>query len=154
MSRITSSYFAYPIVLLILLFGCSREVSLEDKIVDILEESENRDFETVIDYDIKGDFIVVVYKSKSNEQLNIGFIKNNEGKLDWEIGIGGPELTGGHIYISDPLIVNVMIPDDPKINHVKVFGEYAKQIKHSEAISYWISYSNKSPSSFDVEYIK
>ncbi|UAL45535.1 hypothetical protein [Sutcliffiella horikoshii] len=154
MSRITSSYFAYPIVLLILLFGCSREVSLEDKIVDILEESENRDFETVIDYDIKGDFIVVVYKSKSNEQLNIGFIKNNKGKLDWEIGIGGPELRGGHIYISDPLIVNVMIPDDPEINHVKVFGEYAKQIKHSKAINYWIAYSNKSPSNLDVEYIK
>ncbi|TYS58113.1 hypothetical protein FZC74_14065 [Sutcliffiella horikoshii] len=154
MSRITSANFAFPLVLLILLLGCSREVSLEDKIVDLLEESENRDYQTVIDYDIKGDFIVVIYTSKSDEQLNIGFIKNNKGKLEWEIGMGGPKLTGGYIYISDPLIVNVMIPEDPEINHVKVFGEYAKQIKHSKVINYWISYSNKSPSSFDVEYIK
>lgn len=65
--------------------------------MNLLEDSENRDYETVIDYDIK-----VVYTSKSNEQLNIGFIKNNKEKLEWEIGIGGPELTGGHIYISDP----------------------------------------------------
>lgn len=46
-----------------------------------------------------------------------------------------------------------MIPNDPEINYVKVFGEYAKQIKHSKAIN-WISYTNKSPSSLDVEYIK
>lgn len=134
--------------------GCSREVSLEGEIVNLLEDSENRDYETVIEYDIKGDFIVVVYTSKSNEQLNIGFIKNNKGKLEWEIGIGGPELSGGHIYISDPMIVNVMIPNDPEINYVKVFGEYAKQIKYSKAINYWISYTNKSPRSLDVEYIK
>ncbi|MGD6831215.1 hypothetical protein ACQCT5_03570 [Sutcliffiella halmapala] len=154
MSRITSAFFAYPLILLFLLMGCSREVSLEGEIVNLLEDSENRDYETVIEYDIKGDFIVVVYTSKSNEQLNIGFIKNNKGKLEWEIGIGGPELSGGHIYISDPMIVNVMIPNDPEINYVKVFGEYAKQIKYSKAINYWISYTNKSPRSLDVEYIK
>ncbi|MGD6991281.1 hypothetical protein [Sutcliffiella horikoshii] len=154
MSRITSAYFAYPLVLLILLLGCSQEVSLEDKIVELLEESEDRNYGTVIDYDIKGDYIVVVYTRKSDEQLNIGFIKNNKGKLEWEIGIGGPELTGGHVYISDPLIVNVIIPFDPDINYVKVSGEYAKQIKHSKAINYWIAYSNKPTSSFDVEYIK
>jgi hypothetical protein len=153
-SRITRAHFTYPLILLFLLLGCSPEVSLEDKIVNLLEDSKNRDYETVIDYDIKDDFIIVVYTSKANEQLNIGFIKNNEGKLEWEIGIGGPELTGGDIFISDPMIVNVMIPNDPEINYVKVFGEYAKQVKHSKAINYWISYTNKSPNSLDVEYLQ
>lgn len=154
MTRITSAYFAYPLVLILLLLGCSQEVSLEDKIVDLLEEREDRNYETVIDYDIKGDFIVVVYTRKSDERFNIGFIKNNKGKLEWDIGIGGPELTGGHVYVSEPLIVNVIIPDDPNINYVKVAGEYAKQIKHNKEINYWIAYSEKPTTSFDIEYLK
>jgi hypothetical protein len=141
-------------MLIILLIGCSREISLEDEIVKILGNSEGKDYERVIDYDIKGDYIVVIYKSKENEQLNIGFIKMHNGKLDWEIGIGGPELSGGYSFISDPVFVNVIIPKEAGINHVKVFGEYAKQVKYSNEIKYWISYTTKSPNSLDVEYIK
>lgn len=144
----------FPLILILLLIGCSKELSLEDEILKILESSEGRDYERVIDYDIKDDFIVVIYKSKTNEQLNIGFIKLNDGKLNWEIGIGGPELSGGESFISDPLYVNVMIPKESGVKHVKVFGEYARQVKLSDEINYWISYTNKSPNSLDVEYIK
>ncbi|WP_409271591.1 hypothetical protein V1499_18800 [Neobacillus sp. SCS-31] len=154
MSMTKGTFFAYPLLLILLLFGCSEDISLEDKIVKILESSKNRDFERVIDYDIKDDFIVVVYKSKEYEQLNIGFIKMNNDKLDWEIGMNGPKLTGGDSYISDPIVVSVIIPKETGINHVKVFGEYAKQIKYSKDISYWIAYTNKSPNSLEVEYIK
>jgi hypothetical protein len=136
------------------LSGCSKEISIEDEIVKILESGEGRDYERVIDYDIKRDFIVVIYKSKENEQLNVGFIKMHDGKLDWEIGIGGPELSGGDIFISDPIFVNVIIPKETGTNYVKVFGEYAKQVKYSNEINYWISYTNKSPTSLDIEYIK
>ncbi|MBS4176884.1 hypothetical protein [Lederbergia citrea] len=58
---------AFALILIIFLFGCSREILLEDQIVKILENSENRDYESVIDYDIKGNYIVVVYKSKEND---------------------------------------------------------------------------------------
>ncbi|MBS4203467.1 hypothetical protein [Lederbergia citrea] len=101
----------------------------------ILENSENRDYESVIDYDIKGNYIVVVYKSKENEHLNIGFIKMKNGELDWEIGIGGPELSGGDSFISDPIFVNIIIPKEPGVNNVKVFGEYAKQVRYSNEIN-------------------
>ena len=154
MSSIKRIYFAFTLIFLFLLLGCSKEISLEDEIVKILENSEGKDYERVIDYDIKGEFIVVIYKSKENEQLNIGFIKMHDGKLDWEIGIGGPELSGGNTFISDPLYVNVIIPKEVSINHVKVFGEDAKQVKYSNGINYWIAYTNKSPNSSDVEYIK
>ena len=154
MSSIKRTYFAFTLTFLFLLVGCSKEISLEDEIVKILENSEGKDYERVIDYDIKGEFIVVIYKSKENEQLNIGFIKMHDGKLDWEIGIGGPELSGGDIFISDPLYVNVIIPKEAGINHVKVFGEDAKQVKYSDEINYWIAYTNKPPNSSDVEYIK
>ncbi|RDU37169.1 hypothetical protein DRW41_10845 [Neobacillus piezotolerans] len=154
MSITKRTSIVYPLLVIFLLFGCSNDSSLEDKIVKILKESDNRDYERVIDYDIKGDFIVVVYKSKGHEQLNIGFIKMNNGNFDWEIGMSGPKLTGGDIHISDPIVVSVIIPKETGINHVKVFGEYTKQIKYSKEISYWIAYTNKSPSSLDVEYIK
>ncbi|KGR91261.1 hypothetical protein CD30_07425 [Ureibacillus massiliensis 4400831 = CIP 108448 = CCUG 49529] len=145
---------AFPLILIIFLVGCSKEISFEDEIVKILESDEGKDYERVIDYDIRGDYIVVIYKSKKNQQLNIGFIKMNDGKLNWEVGIGGPELIGGDAFISDPLYVNVMIPNESNIKHVKVFGEYAKQVKYSNEIKYWILYTNKSPNSLDVEYIK
>ncbi|RFB18683.1 hypothetical protein DZB84_00035 [Bacillus sp. HNG] len=154
MSSIKRAYMVILLILLFLLLGCSKEISLEDEIVKILENSEGKDYERIIDYDIKGDFIVVIYKSNENEQLNIGFIKFHYGKLDWEIGIGGPELSGGDTFISDPIYVNVIVPKETGINHVKVFGEYAKQVKYSNEINYWISYTNKSPNSLDVEYIK
>ncbi|CEG27205.1 hypothetical protein [Bacillus sp. B-jedd] len=154
MSITKVTYIANPLLLTLLLFGCSKDISLEDNIVKILQKSENRDYERVIDYDIKGDFIVVIYNSKENEQLNIGFIKMHNGKLKWETGFGGPALSGGDIFISDPTNVNVIIPKETGINQVKVFGEYAKQVKYSNEINYWISYTNKSPNSLDVEYIK
>ncbi|OCA84068.1 hypothetical protein A8F94_15185 [Bacillus sp. FJAT-27225] len=148
------AYSVFSFILIFLLLGCSKETSLENEIVKILESSEGRDYERMIDYDIKGDYIVVIYKSKENEQLNIGFIKIHNGKLDWEIGFGGLELSGDDTFISDPIHVNVMIPKETGINYVKVFGEYAKQVKYSNEINYWISYTNKSPNSLDVEYIK
>ncbi|BDH61294.1 hypothetical protein MTP04_14240 [Lysinibacillus sp. PLM2] len=80
---------AFPLILIIFLVGCSKEISFEDEIVKILESDEGKDYERVIDYDIRGDYIVVIYKSKKNQQLNIGFIKMNDGKLNWEVGIGG-----------------------------------------------------------------
>ncbi|MBS4200167.1 hypothetical protein KHA93_11050 [Bacillus sp. FJAT-49732] len=127
---------------------------MESQIVKILENSENRDYEKVIDYDIKGNYIVVIYMSRENEQLNIGFIKMKNGELDWEIGLGGPELSGGYIFISDPMFVNVIIPKEPGVNQVKVFGEYAKQVRYSNDINYWIAYTDKSPNSLDIDYIK
>ena len=154
MNSIKRAYIAFLLILIFLLLGCSKEISLEDEIVKILKNSAGRDYERIIDYDIKGDFIVVIYKSKENDQLNIGFIKIHDGELDWEIGIGGPELSGGDTFISDPIYVNVIIPKEAGINHVKVFGEYAKQVKYSNEINYWITYTNKSPNSLDVEYIK
>ena len=154
MSSLKRTYIAFLLIFIFLLSGCSKEISIEDEIVKILESGEGRDYERVIDYDIKRDFIVVIYKSKENEQLNVGFIKMHDGKLDWEIGIGGPELSGGDIFISDPIFVNVIIPKETGTNYVKVFGEYAKQVKYSNEINYWISYTNKSPTSLDIEYIK
>lgn len=145
-------------LLLLILVGCSNpnieKTSLEDQIINILKSSENRDYEKVIDFDIKNEFIVVIYKSKNSEQLNIGFIKIYNGELEWEIGIGGPELTGGDSFISDPLFVNVIIPKEPDVKEVKVFKETAKLVRFSEEIKYWISFTDKSPSSLDVEYIK
>ncbi|WP_409274705.1 hypothetical protein V1499_06340 [Neobacillus sp. SCS-31] len=152
MKSIKRIYIGFPLILIFLLIGCSKGIFLEDEIVKILESSEGKEYERVIDYDIKDDYIVVIYKSKKNEQLNIGFIKVNDG--NWEIGIGGPELNGGDSFISDPLNVNVMVPNESGIKHVKVFGEYARQVKYSNEINYWISYTNKSPISLDVEYIQ
>ncbi|RHW38120.1 hypothetical protein D1B31_15195 [Neobacillus notoginsengisoli] len=154
MSSLKRTYIAYLFMVILLLFGCSSDISLEEKIVKILEGSENKDFERVIDYDIKDDFIVVIYKSKEFDQLNIGFMKVNNGKLEWDSGMGGPELSGGDQFISDPIVVNVMIPKEPGIKDVKVFEKYAKQVKYSEEINYWIAYTDKSPNSYEVEYIK
>ncbi|WP_042147975.1 hypothetical protein [Paucisalibacillus sp. EB02] len=154
MRSIKLTYIAFSLIFLGLLFGCSREISLEDEIEKILESSEGKDYERVIDYDIKGEFIVVIYKSKSNEQLNVGFIRSNNSELDWETGMGGPELAGGYSFISYPLIVNIIIPEEQNIKEVKVFGETAKFVRFSDDIEYWISFTEKTPSSLDVEYLK
>ena len=155
MSGIKRFYIAFTLCFLcLLLLGCSKPNSLEDQIVKILEDSEGKDYESVIDYDIKGEYIVAIYKSKSYEQLNVGFIKSNNGDLDWEIGIGGPELAGGDSFISDPLIVNIIIPEEQDVKEVKVLGETAKFVRSSDDIEYWISFTDKSPSSHDIEYIK
>lgn len=143
-------------LLFFILVGCSfiDNATLEEKIIGVLKSSEGKDFEKVIDYDIKDEFIVVIYKSRNYEQLNIGFIKSNNGGLEWEIGIGGPELTGGGSFISEPLNVNVIIPKEKAVKEVKVFGEVAKLVRYSDDIEYWISFTDKSPNSLDVEYIK
>lgn len=145
--------FTLCFLFLLLLLGCSKQISLEEKIVKILE-STGKDYEKVIDYDIRGEYIVVIYKSKSDEQINVGFIKSNNGDLEWEIGIGGPELTGGGSFISVPLIVNIIIPEEQNVKEVKVFGENAKFVRSPDDIEYWISFTDKSPSSLDIEYIK
>ncbi|MBE4910062.1 hypothetical protein IMZ08_18660 [Bacillus luteolus] len=72
--------------------------------------------------------------------------------MEWEIGIGDPELTGGGSFIFEPLIVNVIIPKEKAVKEVKVFGEGAKRVRYSDDIEYWISFTEKSPNSLDVEY--
>ncbi|MFT4414361.1 hypothetical protein ACLM5H_10930 [Fredinandcohnia humi] len=144
------------LLLFLLLVGCSdgERGSLEHEIITILNSSKGKDYDYVVDFDIKDEFIVVIYKSKKSEQLNIGFIKVSNNKLKWETGTGGPELTGGDSFILYPLIVNVMVPKDPNVKEVKVFGETARHVKYSDEIEYWISYTDTSPNSFDVEYLK
>ncbi|MBE4910063.1 hypothetical protein IMZ08_18665 [Bacillus luteolus] len=54
-------------LLFFILVGCSfiDNATLEENIIGVLKSSEGKDFEKVIDYDIKDEYIVVIYKSRN-----------------------------------------------------------------------------------------
>ncbi|ASN07423.1 hypothetical protein [Virgibacillus necropolis] len=179
-------------ILIFVLFGCSNEakdptaeasmeqtvteesLSLEEQISKVMSENKLRDKE-IIDYDLKDDFIYVIFKNKhgsNSHNPDLVILKNNNGKLEW---IAGPKdrttsMSLEHIEAlvfgrDDGPSVTIIMPEedasDTKIKEVKVLGESTKAVtyvKHimegfSKQYMYWIAYTEEAPTHEDFEVI-
>lgn len=174
--------------LMFILFGCSNEaekptleptitenLSLEEQITNVISENKlsNKD---IIDYDIKGNFIYVIFKNRheygNSHNPDLVILKNSNEKLKWVAGPHDRTMSVGDLE-GDALIfgrddgpsVTIILPNedarDTKIKEVKVLGESAKAVTYVEHIMddfskqymYWIAYTEEEPTHEDFEYI-
>ncbi|KAB7672035.1 hypothetical protein [Bacillus sp. B1-b2] len=173
----------FVLVFIILgLVGCSNEniksdsdkaesgdnLSLEEQIIHVMSENQLKD-EEIIDYDIKGDFVYVIFKNNhdngNTHNPDLVILKNNGGNLKW---IAGPENRTASVDSAmifgrdDGPSVTINIPSDyTNIKDIKVLGESAKAVTYIQRITddfsreykYWIAYTDEEPTHSDMEII-
>ncbi|WP_430786782.1 hypothetical protein VBD025_14715 [Virgibacillus flavescens] len=175
----------FAIAIIFILFGCSNEaseptvkgktLSLEEQITSIMSENHLPKQE-IIDYDINGNFIYVIFKNKherrNSHNPDLVILKNNDGGLEW---IAGPDdkTTGMGLEHAGVMVfgrdkgpsISIIMPEedarDTKIKEIKVLGESAKAVTYVEHIMegfskqymYWIAYTDEMPDSEDIEVI-
>lgn len=169
-------------MLAFILFGCSNKdnettvtesLSLEEQITKVMSENKlsNKD---IIDYDIKDNFIYVIFKNKheyGGHNPDLVILKNSDKKLEWVAGPKDRTLSisaeaNAMVFgrVEGPS-VTILLPDgeakDTKIKEIKVLGESAKAVTYVENITddftwqymYWIVYTEKEPTLDDFEFI-
>lgn len=176
-------------ILIFILFGCSNEtkeptaeatvteksLSLEEQVTNVMSENKLRDKE-IIDYDIKGNFVYVIFKNRheygNSHNPDLVILKNSNGKLEWIAGPNDRTMSMGLGDVEtmvfgreDGPSVTIIMPEenasDTKIKEVKVLGESAKAVtyvKHimedfSKQYMYWIAYTEEEPMHEDFEVI-
>ncbi|NDI36877.1 hypothetical protein [Chengkuizengella sediminis] len=173
-------------MLTFILFGCSNEVqetnvtesiSLEEQITKVMSENGLNN-EEIIDYDIKDNFIYVIFKNKheysDNHNPDLVILKNSNGKLEWIAGPDDRTLSIGFGEVSALIFgrdqgssVTILLPnaispeEDTNVKVVKVLGEPAKAVTYirefadyfSKQYMYWIAYTEEEPTPEDFEII-
>ncbi|KGX86937.1 hypothetical protein [Pontibacillus litoralis] len=165
-----------------LLFGCSNEVKvkeenvterppLEEQITNIMTENTLPNKE-IIDYDIKGDFIYVIFKNNydgTSHYPDLIILKENNGKLQWHAGPNDRtksiSIEIGHALLfardEGPTVTIIMPDDSPNVKGVKVLGETSKAVTYleeftddiSKQYTYWIAYTEEVPTHEDFDII-
>ncbi|MCU9613097.1 hypothetical protein OEV98_05975 [Caldibacillus lycopersici] len=155
--------------LIIILVGCSAEnLSLEEQIRKVMSENNLRDKE-IIDYDIKDDFVYVIFKNSqgnaSTHYPDLVILKNNNGTLEWEAGPNDRTTSVDTAMIfgreNGPSVTLILEPSNATIKEIKILGDSAKAVSYVEQITddfskvytYWIAYTNQQPAADDIEYI-
>jgi hypothetical protein len=166
-------------LILITLVGCSNKgkesdvksgdtESLEEQISSVMAEHKLKNKE-IIDYDLKDDFIYVIFKNKhesgNTHNPDLVILENKEGKLSW---VAGPEDRTGSVDTSmifaredGPTVTITMPMGNAAVKEVKVLGESAKAVTYlehftddfSRKYTYWISYTKDKPTHEDIEVI-
>jgi hypothetical protein len=143
--------------MLSLLFACSetteKEPSLEQRISNVLEDNQVP-FDSIIEYDLKDNFIFVIYKSVSMGALGVSAIedtkdglvlRNNRDGAAPDTIILGEEGT--------PFVTVVLQGDLDIINQVTILGKPARQVTYTESPmegvtierTYWVAYTHTAP---------
>lgn len=115
---------------------------LEQQIEQVMKDNKFG-FQTILDSDIKDNFIFAVVEN-TNKHVNVAIIKNNNGKLEWVAGDDGATILQGKgsTFVSIFKSTNV---DMENVKEVKVFGEPAKLVSifidgtYLREIKYWIA---------------
>lgn len=115
---------------------------LEQQIEQVMKDNK-LGFQTILDSDIKDNFIFVVVEN-ANKHVNVAIIKNNNGKLEWVAGDDGATILQGKgsTFVS---IFKSTDVDMENVKEVKVFGEPAKLVSifidgtYLREIKYWIA---------------
>lgn len=130
-------------VIVLFISGCSDgeedekvSLSLEEKIQEQMKQNDF-EYDFIIDYDIKGDYIYAVSRGK--------------GGLEWITGYKAVPPPVMSLSDENAPIVTIIQPRESDIKEVKVFGEPIKSItyyddvmdNYSEEITYWITYSKE-----------
>ena len=169
----------FSLLMLFVLVGCLDEGkeydgkkstdtgSLEEQIINVMAENKLKNQE-IIDYDLKDDFIYVIFKNKhesgNTHNPDLVILENKEGKLKW---VAGPEDRMGSsdtsmIFEREDISVTITLPfRDKTIKEVKVLGESAKAVTYIEHFTanfsreykYWITYTKEKPTYEDIEVI-
>ncbi|MCM3361613.1 hypothetical protein ACTNDN_22480 [Niallia sp. HCP3S3_B10] len=167
------------LLILFTLLGCSNKGkesdvkssdtdSLEEQISSVIAEHQLKNKE-IIDYDLKDDFIYVIFKNKhesgNTHNPDLVILENKEGKVNW---VAGPEDRTGSVDTSmifaredGPTVTITMPTGNTAVKEVKVLGESAKAVTYlehftddfSRAYTYWISYTKEEPTYEDIEVI-
>jgi hypothetical protein len=174
MKKILATFF-----ILVILVGCSNEGketdvksanigSLEEQITTVMAEHHLRDKE-VIDYDLKDDFIYVIFKNKhesgNTHHPDLVILKNKEGKVKWAAGPEDRTVSVDSSMIFEredgPSVTLTMPTGNTTVKEVKVLGESAKAVTYlehftddfSREYTYWITYTTEKPTHEDIEVI-
>lgn len=171
--------FSLSLVVLIMLFinGCSDDEQIPEDVgtteeqnpisqrqsienqIETLMSQNKFEYKTIIDYDVKGDYIFAV-ALEFNGGLELALLRNNAGKLEW-IGGGGDVTALGDE--DSPIAYIIRKENDmDDVKEVRVFGESAKSVIYYEQLSndftrevqYWIAYIDKLPNAGDIEYVR
>ncbi|WP_377558883.1 hypothetical protein [Ornithinibacillus salinisoli] len=136
------------------------ELSLEEKIQELMVQNDNH-YVTIIDYDIKGDYIFVVFQSLNVRMLSAAILKHTQSGLEWVLGENIQSQTTILADKGSPVVT--IIRPEKSMKEIKVFDEPAKQVTYfdeaiegvSLEVSYWIAFSDKVPNhEGDIEIIK
>ncbi|TXC92836.1 hypothetical protein FS935_01155 [Metabacillus litoralis] len=170
--------------ILIILIGCSNSdvkptssenLSLEQQITSIMADNKLEEKE-IIDYDIKGNFIYVIFKNNhinsNNHNPDLVILKNKNKILEWVAGPDDVTLSlldqevNGMIFgrndgPSVTLLLSVKQPQNSNVKGVKVLGEMVKAVTYIEEYTedfsmqymYWIAYTEENPTAEDIEII-
>ncbi|MFX3675024.1 MAG: hypothetical protein ACE3JQ_11335 [Paenisporosarcina sp.] len=164
--------FYVPFMLSFILFGCSTKteeptntegLSLENQITNVMSENDISNKE-IIDYDIKDNFIYVIFENGDNSHPDLAILKNHNGKLKWEAGPDDrtQSIDDAMVFGRDEgSTVTLFLTDQENIKSIKVLGESAKAVTYIEEITddfymkhmYWIAYTNEEPTHEDIEII-
>ncbi len=158
--------------IVLFLVGCSNvhddkenvndDLSFEESLQEVMIQNDFN-YDAIIDYDVKGNFIYIMAKSNGGYgQLAMAILKKDEQELQW---IMGEEVSPPVTSLADKgsPVVTVIKPRDYNVKQVKVFGEPVKSItyyddvmeNYSEKIQYWIAYTDEPPGGKeDIEYMK
>ncbi|MFD1038381.1 hypothetical protein ACFQ3N_08210 [Virgibacillus byunsanensis] len=157
-------------ILFLFLIGCSsgenqqvnenQKLSFEENIIELTKENDPK-MDTIIDYDLKGDYIIVVYE-RIGKILNVAIIHQSNNGLEWimEHEASLPTTT---IADEGTPFVTIVRPRDEEYKEVNVFGKPAKLVTYYDnpaenvtlEFNYWIAYTDKNPlNNNDIEYIK
>lgn len=171
-------------IIMIILIGCSKNdveptdtenLSLEEEILMTMAENKLEEKE-IIDYDIKGNFIYVIFKNNhtnsNNHNPDLVILKNHDRKLEWVAGPDDVTLSlldqevNGMIFgrndgPSVTLLLSDKQPQNSNVKGVKVLGEMAKAVTYIEEYTedfsmqymYWIAYTEEDPTAEDIEII-
>ncbi|WP_047982065.1 hypothetical protein [Ornithinibacillus contaminans] len=146
-------------ILLISLIACSNtsanEVTFEQRINETLKENDAK-FDTIIDYDIKDDYIFVVYQEIGTNALFVSVLEENEDELKW-IGTQTAQQDITFFGEEGTPIITIIRTEQPA-KEVKVLNEQAKMVRYNHQpiegvtldITYWVAYSSEVPDSEDA----
>ncbi len=129
----------------------NKVLTLEQSILDTMNENDIR-YDTIINYDIKGNFIIVVYREIAMQNLNVSMLKQTEDGL--EIVLNESISTQGTTVLgSEHTPIITIVKSNEQVKDVTVLGEPAKAVSHNNnpienislELTYWIAYTNQIP---------